>query len=245
MDHIQQAADITLLDRNAFDHTEASFLRQGKEAGDALKRGLKDRGPCLCILYIEDPAELSMEGFNSLAWEGCHYLLAVKPGLGPSAAKRFPDLAQSGDLVEFDPARERLGGLVCGHPTLGPFLLAKAPRMTIIAPFFFLELQGLEPEIWRGAGGRSEVRFLANNYTVQGVKIKRCKAILNRVFCYLALLDREPREACPFLGEREGILTVDMGFIPERYRLDLDRAQEILVRCIGKYLEGLEGRLHG
>jgi hypothetical protein len=41
-------------------------------------------------------------------------------------------------------------------------------------------------------------------------------------------LDREQLDKCPFLSNREGIYVVDISYMPEKYRLDAKRAQEIL-----------------
>jgi hypothetical protein len=93
---------------------------------------------------------------------------------------------------------------------------------------------------------RHENRSLfANNFAVQGVKIKTCKTVLNRVYCHLSGLEASYVESCPFLREKDGIYAVDLGFIPEKYRLDVKHAEEILVRCLKKWLTGeLEEQAH-
>ena len=62
--------------------------------------------------------------------------------------------------------------------------------MAVVAPFFFLKLDGILDEKPARSGALDAASFFANNYTVQDVKIKSCKALLNRTYCYLSLLDR-------------------------------------------------------
>jgi len=49
-------------------------------------------------------------------------------------------------------------------------------------------------------------------------------------------------EACPFLGRRDGIYVVDLSFIPEKYRLDIQRAEEILNDCLRHWVRRVEER---
>jgi ATP-dependent Lon protease len=77
---------------------------------------------------------------------------------------------------------------------------------------------------------------------VQDVKIKKCKALLNLTYCYLSHLDKELIESCPFLGRRDGVYVVDLSFIPEKYRLDIQRAEEILNDCLDQWVRRVEER---
>jgi hypothetical protein len=54
-------------------------------------------------------------------------------------------------------------------------------------------------------------------------------------------LSGELLESCPFLAKKEGIYYAPtVAFIPEKYRLDGRRAEEILDRCISKWLTIVE-----
>jgi len=111
----------------------------------------------------------------------------------------------------------------------------------LAAPFFFLyrdkeRLDGFSP------GPLFTVfRLFANNYTCQGVKIRDSKAVLNRVAFYLSQLEPEMLDACPFLCIQEGIYVLDMSFIPEKYRLDLRRAERLVISSLERWLEVVEG----
>jgi ATP-dependent Lon protease len=51
--------------------------------------------------------------------------------------------------------------------------------------------------------------------------------------------------ACPFLGRRDGVYVVDLSFIPEKYRLDIQRAEGILNDCLGQWVRRVEERSKG
>ena len=84
--------------------------------------------------------------------------------------------------------------------------------------------------------GIEGISLFANNYAVQGIKIKRCKPMLNQVCSIMALLRPAEVAACPFLARQNGITVADLSFIPEKYRLDLRRAEKILNRALPHWL---------
>ena len=77
---------------------------------------------------------------------------------------------------------------------------------------------------------------------MQGVKIKGCKPNLNRVFCHLSQMKPEQLDACPFLGKRDNTYVMDLSVIPEKYRLDVKRAEQILNRALAQWLSIVECR---
>jgi hypothetical protein len=50
-------------------------------------------------------------------------------------------------------------------------------------------------------------------------------------------------EKTPFLTTKDGIIMVDLSPIPEKYRLLVPRAEEILNRCLGAWLRVVEQAL--
>jgi hypothetical protein len=64
--------------------------------------------------------------------------------------------------------------------------------------------------------------------------------MLNRVMWYLSQSDPAQLEACPFLSQKDGIHAVDASFIPEKYRLDPERAATIISSCLTKWLAIVE-----
>ena len=51
----------------------------------------------------------------------------------------------------------------------------------------------------------------------------------------------EELEECPFLGLRREIHVADLKLIPEKYRLDVARVEELLARFLKAWLAELEG----
>jgi ATP-dependent Lon protease len=115
------------------------------------------------------------------------------------------------------------------------------PAAVVVAPFFLLKQDGILAERFAPNSSIGPLRIFANNYTVQSVKIKASKGLLNRVYGHLAHLRREVLDTCPFLGLRDGVHVVDLGFIPEKYRLDTQRAEKLLARCLARWLQVVEG----
>ena len=192
---------------------------------------------CLYMLYIKDPKEVDPERMESLSCKGCRTILLQPPESQEDAGNRQPTLSSLTEMKAFNPKEHSLTSLLRelqesdGRPS------APVP-VTVVAPFFFIKRDGIHPEDLP-CGDQS--RLFANNFTLQGVKIKTCKTILNRVYCHLAGLNREILDSCPFLKKVDGVYCVDLSFIPEKYRLDVKHAEEILVRCLARWLEVVEG----
>jgi ATP-dependent Lon protease len=109
-------------------------------------------------------------------------------------------------------------------------------RVSIVAPYFFLIRDGISARDFPKGPTFEGVMLFANNYTVQGVKIKSCKPILNRVHSLLSRLEISLVNECPFLKKKGEIYIVDLSFIPEKYRLDVKYAEEILQKSLQQWL---------
>ena len=83
--------------------------------------------------------------------------------------------------------------------------------------------------------------LFANNYVAQGFKLKGAKPLVNRVVCRLLHLEAAALEAFPLLRRRDGALLPDLGLLPEKYRLDPGRCEELLARFLGAWLSVVDG----
>lgn len=110
----------------------------------------------------------------------------------------------------------------------------------LIAPFFFLIRDKKTLEEFSRGPYCNTLRLFANNYTLQGVKIRESKPILNRVWWHLSRLTPQLLDTCPFIAMKEGIYVIDMSFIPEKYRLDLKRAETLIRKSLQRWLHCLE-----
>ena len=45
----------------------------------------------------------------------------------------------------------------------------------------------------------------------------------------------------PVPAKKEGVLVVDLAYIPEKYRLDVQRAEQILTESLSQWLRTYEG----
>jgi endopeptidase La len=241
VDHIVQAADVAFIDEEELVELETRFIDHAHTIDREIERARKDPANCFRLFYTKDPGELDLEGVEESFWKDCKCVLLSHPEVKETILANFPALEKHIRFRNFDPSREDLTTVI---REIQKSLTGDSDvplRVSLVAPFFFLKRDGISPENFSPDLSSEELRLFANNYTVQGVKIKTCKSVLNHVYCNLAQLESTHADACFFLGERNGIYAVDLSFIPEKYRLDVKHAEEILNLCLKEWLIALEG----
>lgn len=236
VDDIVQAADIAFIDEDEIKSLENPFLEHAFMVAPTLQSACEAPSPCFRLLYIKKPDELELENLADLSWKTCGSALLVQPELRESVLRQFPDLQEHTQLWDFDPASENLGDVLKRIDDSLHGNLQTLVHLSILAPYFFLDCQRPFLESFYGSPAPEGLTLFANNYTLQGVKIKESKAVLNNVYRYLSQLDREQLDKCPFLTNRQGIYVVDFSYIPEKYRLDAKRAQELLNQSLRNWL---------
>ncbi|MDR3555354.1 MAG: hypothetical protein P4L55_11410 [Syntrophobacteraceae bacterium] len=82
------------------------------------------------------------------------------------------------------------------------------------------------------------LRIFADSRTVGNVPVRDSNITLARSLSRLVDLSDSLLESCPFLSRSEGIYAA---FIPGKYWIDVRRAQEILDRCLSKWLSMADG----
>jgi len=168
--------------------------------------------------------------------EGASVLLDL-PEIRNAVLERLRDEGERSRVFEFDPRQERLCAALRRVFIRPDDVRAVAPPLALVAPFFLLKRDGICTEASLAGDFPGGVSFFSNNYTLQGVKIKRSKPLLNRVFSLLALLSPSELRDCPFVGKLSGIHVVDLSYIPEKYRLDVRRAERILNGSLAYWLD--------
>ncbi|MEW6406258.1 MAG: ATP-dependent protease, partial [Chloroflexota bacterium] len=242
VDHMAQAADVAFIYEEDLRSLDMCLVPHAREVSGALAEARRAASPCFLIIYAKDVTELELDNAHELPFAGGGSVLLASEDMRRVILSRFPTIEEHAQLWEFDPNRENLASVLGKIDDSLEGNLQGLVRLSILAPFFFLVQQKPFLErFYQDASSQGLVLF-ANNYTVQGVKIKASKAVLNNVYQYLSLLDREQLDMCPFLSKRDGIYVIDLSFIPEKYRLDVKRAQEILNGSLGKWLEAIENR---
>lgn len=240
VDDILQAADIATIDESEIQALEDFFVPHAGAVAAALVPMRKSAGPCFNIIYAKNIEELELDRQGDSLQEHCGSVYLVRPEVKAAIHKAFPDREEELELWEFDPGRDSLGLMLRKIDESLHGNLATLASFSLLAPYFFLINQrdqirsiGKELRAWN-------LTLFANNYTAQGFKIKRSKRILNRVYRYLSRLEPEHLEACPFLCEKDGIQVVNLSYIPEKYSLDLARAQKILNGGLANWLTTVE-----
>ncbi len=245
--HIVEAADVALIDDDELDGLETSFIGHGRSMAGVLGSSTRDLRPSLGVLYLKDAQELEIdppERFQTMS--PCAFL--VRPEARAGVISKYPMLGQycpSCRLWDFDPTRGDWASVVERATQLVDQEFQGPVDLSLIGPFFFFVQHKAWIESFVPGPHFSSLTLLANNYAVQGVKIKKAKTVLNQVHAYLARLDPEHLDTCPFLAKRDGIYVVDLSFIPEKYRLDVERAAQILNRALKRWLNALEEKLAG
>ncbi|MEJ2724745.1 MAG: ATP-dependent protease, partial [Deltaproteobacteria bacterium] len=236
VDHIVQAAKVAFIYEEELDALEGIFPSHARSICEDILKTRKENRPCCQFIYVKDAKELETEGSDSIFRQNgkTHFVLA--PELGEDAVKEISDLTAPGRLHLLDPAEGNLTEVIQTVQSD----LGELPCISVVAPFFFLKRDGIRLEDIPGGVDLERSKLFANNYTLQGIKIKPCKAVLNRVYCRLASLEPSTVEACPFLGKEDGIFAVDLAFIPEKYRLDVEQAEDLLIRCLKQWLGVVE-----
>lgn len=243
VDHVVQAADIAFIDRAEMEVLPPLFLPQALSVADLLIEAFHSPRNCCCLFYPKESGELDIDAFHAPFREHCRCLFVAKPEVKRKILENHPGIEDTVIFYDLPSQDEAFPSLVrdiqqsLSQESGGPV------RISLVAPYFFLLQGGLAGQGNTASSPAEGLRLFANNYTVQGFKIKACKPLLNRVLCHLALMSTEDLNACPFLSRIHGIYTMDLSFIPEKYRLDSKRARGLLTDCLKQWLRTVEDRL--
>jgi len=236
VDDLVQAAKVAFLEEDELPGLESMFREHARHVA-ALPQE-RDAGDLLLVL-VKNLEEMDPRCLDPSFWKDCTgCVLLVAASGDPGALQKLEPLRGRVEIREVDPKSHSLTATL-------EEILAKTPgrrpkRLSISAPFFFLQRDGIKPSAIKPQGGLGSLRLFANNYTLQKVKIKACKAVLNQVYFKMGSLEERELEKCPFLARLDDTWVADISFIPEKYRLDVQRAEKILTRCLSLWLEVLE-----
>ncbi len=239
VERIGQAAQVAFIPDEEIERIRNALTGHAEQVVRYLGRSLPTPPATLTVYYLKDPSELDVEHLQATITDRQHCVALLAPemrGSDPSQLAALKDVILTHD---FDPTHDSLPGMLeqiaSRHTGAG-----KPGRMALIAPYYFLKSLGLEPGPWKSAGTLPDLLILANNYTGYGFKIKRCKKLLNRCYWWLAQLNDEALGACPFLTSFDGARVADLSYIPERFRLDMERAQRWFNESLERWLHVVE-----
>ncbi|MFZ2448074.1 MAG: S16 family serine protease [Syntrophobacteraceae bacterium] len=243
VDDIVQAADVAFIEQDEIDSLDAAFEEHARRAAEELAEDEEAPSRRLRLIYLDNPEEadsgVMQPGFCEEDY-GCAVL--VRSDIREEITARLPDPGETAQIVEFDPSSRRLLDVIneFKRAYTGP---AMPPlKMSVIAPLAFLRKEGVRPEDFTRDDSFAGIRFFASCCTAENVRIRDCRTMLAAAHLYLARLSDALLAECPFLEEKDGIHSTSVAFIPEKYRIDVRRAEEILDRGISRWLEILAGR---
>ncbi len=244
VDDIVQAADIAFIDDGELDALERLSGEHAEEAAGSLVNG--GAGPVrrLRIVYVRNPAELDMRLFTPHIRKGEYALaLLVEKEAEESVNRKLSQTGAPVDLRVIRPNRESVLAALRGITASAPGCPSIPLRVSLEAPLEFLERYNVHTDIDSSGGSTEGPRSFANDCTLRKISIHGCRQFISRLNHYLARIDERHLNSCPFLVERNGIHAVDLFFIPEKYRLDPRRCEEILNRCLQRWMSTFEAAL--
>jgi ATP-dependent Lon protease len=239
VDNIVQAAKVAFVEDEDIDSLARLFERHAEEALAATASMGSERVRAVCLDNPEttDPGLLSLD-FCPLN-HGC--ILLVRRDMKEEILNKLGKVAEENIIREFDPDKERLIDVLRQIREDAEDTSAQPSRISLIAPLDLLKKEAIRADYARGDRELSGLRIFANCCTAENVQIRDCRTILARSFSSLERLTDELLESCPFITKKNGIYTPTVAFIPEKYRLDVRRAEEILNRCLSRWLEIVGG----
>jgi len=240
VDHVVQAADIAYINPDELAALKKVFVPHAKFVAEASAKSRQDLRTCLYILYIKRPEELELEDLDQPDTEDRPCIYLMPEAARPEILAKFPQLEKRILFQDFDESKERLVGIIQEAQKGFSKKPGASLSVSVVAPFFFLTRNGITPEAPFPDQDLNDLKLFANNYTIQGVKIKGCKAVLNRVYRHLSHQAPTCLDACPFLAKQDGIYVIDFSFIPEKYRLDVKHAEKILNQSLREWLLTVE-----
>ncbi|ROQ93364.1 S16 family serine protease [Desulfosoma caldarium] len=239
VDHIVQAAEVAFIEKEDLEGIAQCLVPDAKRFRAALFSAERTQPVGLTVFVVKDASELPLQALRAIVHHtGMQPAMVCAAPCAEAVKDRLQGTLDAVPIVSMDPQKEKLKEVLTrlldeAHPLRAQAVAA------VVAPFFFLMQDGLLDDAAQGTLPWPEPRFMANNFCVQNAKIKACKPILNAAMSTLAQAPASALEHSPFLGRVRGVWTVDLCFIPEKYRLDTRRAEDLLHGALGAWLQAV------
>ncbi len=229
IDHLLEAAEISFIYREDLESYREKMVRHAELVIRALLHRVNTK---LCVPFLKDFQEISR--YEALD-ENHPYFCLISPRAKNIIDRRFPEWVNR--VFAFDSQLQDPSAAFEVFFEKFAEMHIDFERLAIIGPFSFLlkikpDLEKRFPE--------QKFLFLANNETLQYLKIGECKPTLNIVYGYLAQLSTSELLDCFFLGQRDGVHLIDLRYIAEKYRLDSGRASQMLEADLNAWLKIIE-----
>lgn len=238
VDNIVQAADIAFIQKSELDELDTQFITNARDTLQKLKENPPPELRKLRIVFVDDPEELDPLLVETRFCGGeFECVLLARDELRESILARVPGIEGVAELRDFDPENDHLGQVVRKIRAAHRKAFDIPLRITIIGPAPFLRKDGLRAEDFPPDSTFAGLRLFAGCCTAENVRIRDCRSLVNRAHRVMGRMGRELLDNCPFLALNDGIYSLSLSFIPEKYRLDVKRSEEIVNRCLGLWLD--------
>jgi ATP-dependent Lon protease len=231
VEHILQAFEVAGIVASELDKEEQRCVDHAR----TMVPLQRDRQRCAVTVVVKTGSDVDPASFRSSLCERCSGCRMVVPiGMGDHVEASLSSAYPKPEIVEIEPGPDALGRVLA---RVAEQREVDAKPMVVVAPYFALRELDME-----SLDLPSETILFANNFLAQGLKLKGVKASLNRAVCRLLHYESSVLETFPLLARRNGIYVADLSLVPEKYRLDPGRCEELLERYLGAWLAVVEDR---
>ncbi len=229
VDHIAQALEVAVFDEADLGEIEQICVGHARDVAELRT----DTSRCPMTVLVKDADEAGQSFARSDLCgrcQGCEVLVSR------DSTSEVEALLQAGDSVA------RVHTIEAGPTGLRSALEeifdrqgAKGDPLVVVAPFFAIKEADLENLV-----PAQRMLLFANNYAAQGYKLKGVKPWLHRTVCRLLHLDRSALDSFPLLSTVDGVYLLDLGMVPEKYRLEPGRCEELVNRFLAAWIAAFE-----
>ncbi len=238
VDNIVQAADVAFINQDEIESLFTTFEEHARKAAAELTSAEPSPFKRLRVVYLDNPEEVTA---GLLQGEFCNWdhgcIVLVRNDIKDEIPDRLRTLGGKISAKVFDPSQDRLVDVIRDIKKAYTGPSAPPLRISMIAPLPYLRREGITPEDFPLDSGFAGLRLFANCCTAENVPVRDCRIMVAQSLKHLVKLTDELLLQCPFIARAEGVYSTSVGFIPEKYRIDSRRAEEILDRGLAKWLK--------
>jgi ATP-dependent Lon protease len=242
VDHILQAAEVAFVDEKEIDGLVDRIAAHARQTVEALDTKPFRYARCLHLIHVNDPEEIDLDFYRACLLEhDSECVILADSEVMKDVSARLSKLDISPEVQEFCAEHQCLMDSI--QKILDSRKGAAPLRISATVPFNLLERTGLRMEDFPPDPQFDGLRLFACCCTIERVRIRDCRNTLNRIYQHFARLPQPLLDDCPFLMKTEGVYAASVSFIPEKYRLDSQRAEEIMNRCLNQWLSVVDTRI--
>ena len=242
VDDIVQASEVAFINQDEIDFLDHLFEEHAGKWLEEANRSRASDFKRLRVLYVDSAEEADPGALQTDLCQDHGCVVLVRNDLGEEVVRSLGELPGKIVARQFDPEAERLVDVLREIKNANWDSSAPPLRISLIAPLQFLKKEGIRPEELGKDAGFEGLRIFASSCTAENVPIRDCRTMLARFFSFLVKFTDELLEQCPFLACEGGVYAPTVAFIPEKYRIDARRAEEILDRGLLKWLNIITGQ---